>query len=138
MSFSPSDVASSAFLPLLIVELALTANTPRKQTTRTHNRTDAAGGKQKDQMNTNRRHRNEKYCHLKHTDIFIASPPLQRFVQISQNMHIKGDHLVLECWPLTGFLRQNNCFGGLRYRKYYKRHLKLTSCDEQNRRSKQQ
>lgn len=41
--FSPSDVASSVFLPLFIVELARTANTPRRHTTRTRSRTDAAG-----------------------------------------------------------------------------------------------
>lgn len=43
VSFSPSAAASSAFLPLFILELARTANTPRRHTTRTHNSTRAAG-----------------------------------------------------------------------------------------------
>lgn len=45
--FSPSDVASSVFLPLFIVELAR-ANTPRRHPTRTRSRTDAAGGEKGD------------------------------------------------------------------------------------------
>lgn len=42
VSFSPSAAASSAFLPLFIPELTLTASTPRRHTTRTHNTTRAA------------------------------------------------------------------------------------------------
>lgn len=42
VSFSPSAAASSAFLPLFILELTRTASTPRRHTTRTHNTTGTA------------------------------------------------------------------------------------------------
>lgn len=46
VSFSPSVAASSAFFPLFILDVALTANTPRRHTARTHNTTQAAGEKE--------------------------------------------------------------------------------------------
>merc|ERR1719419_1687980 len=48
VSFSPSAAASSAFLPLFMLELALTANTLLRHTTRTHNSTHAVVLSQQD------------------------------------------------------------------------------------------
>lgn len=47
VSFSPSATASSAFLPLFMLELARTTNTLRRHTTRTQDSTRAAGKNRK-------------------------------------------------------------------------------------------